>query len=291
MPLICERCRLPDAFRSVWNIHFNFESMQFICSDCYVERSGLPRGELSSGERGEILTRLITEEVNIDPVYQKSLFDKRLRMFGYNGADSNSALDVVPKEARPMRCRKIRATIIAVLLMVSLSLFSGCMKSVKSEEMAKSTGVAKSEGMVKSEEVVKPLPPPQEPPAKGAPSAVQPATTLAESPLQDIFFDFDKSNIRGDAQPILKEDLQWLRANQAAQITIEGHCDERGTAEYNLALGERRAKATRDYLVAAGIDDKRIRVVSFGKERPFVPGHDESAWKWNRRAHFVASER
>ena len=130
----------------------------------------------------------------------------------------------------------------------------------------------------------------QEPPAIGAPSAQQPTMAGKESPLKDIFFDFDKSAIRNDVKSNLAEDLQWLNANPTAQITIEGHCDERGTAEYNLGLGERRTKAARDYLVAAGIDAKRIKAVSFGKERPFVMGHDESAWKWNRRAHFVVNE-
>jgi len=128
-----------------------------------------------------------------------------------------------------------------------------------------------------------------EPPAIGAPSAQQPAGK--ESPLKDIFFDFDKSTMRDDAKPNLNEDLQWLNANPTAQITIEGHCDERGTAEYNLGLGERRATAIRDYLVAAGIDARRIKTVSFGKERPFVLGQDEAAWAWNRRAHFVVGGR
>lgn len=140
-------------------------------------------------------------------------------------------------------------------------------------------------GCPKSEEIVKPSPSVQE-----SPSAEQIAMAQRESPLKDIFFDFDKSNIRDDAKPNLDEDLQWLRANQTAQTTIEGHCDERGTVEYNLGLGERRAKAARDYLVAAGIDVRRIKTVSFGKERPFVLGHDEAAWKWNRRAHFVVGE-
>ena len=134
------------------------------------------------------------------------------------------------------------------------------------------------------EEEVKPATLIQEPPAAGAPSA-------KESPLKDIFFDFDKSTIRDDAKPNLNEDLQWLNANPAEQITIEGHCDERGTSEYNLGLGERRARAARDYLAAAGIKAKRIKIVSFGKERPFVMGHDEAAWKWNRRSHFVVGER
>jgi peptidoglycan-associated lipoprotein len=108
-----------------------------------------------------------------------------------------------------------------------------------------------------------------------------------ESVLKDAFFDFDKSSIRPDAKLNLDENAKWLKANPNAALTIEGHCDERGTREYNLGLGQRRAKAAKDYLVSAGIDAKRIKIISYGKERPFVPGHDESAWKWNRRAHFV----
>jgi peptidoglycan-associated lipoprotein len=106
-------------------------------------------------------------------------------------------------------------------------------------------------------------------------------------PLQDIFFDYDKSIIRDDQKAVLNQDIAWLKATPAAKITIEGHADERGTNEYNLALGERRAKATKDYLVATGIDAARIATITYGEERPFVLGHDESAWKWNRRAHFV----
>lgn len=139
--------------------------------------------------------------------------------------------------------------------------------------------------------MVTPPSPVQEPPAKGAPSAGPTGTASKGSALKDIFFDFDRANIRDDAKPNLSEDLQWLKANSSAHITIEGHCDERGTAEYNLGLGERRAKATRDYLVAAGIDATRMKVISYGKERPFVLGHDEAAWRWNRRAHFVVGER
>jgi peptidoglycan-associated lipoprotein len=135
--------------------------------------------------------------------------------------------------------------------------------------------------------MVKPPTSLQEPPAKGI-SADQ---RNGRQGFPSDIFDFDKSNIRGDAKPNLSEDAQWLKANSTAKITIEGHCDERGTAEYNLGLGERRAKATMDYLVAAGIDAKRMKMISYGKERPFVLGHDESTWKWNRRAHFVVGER
>lgn len=185
---------------------------------------------------------------------------------------------------RPWRLSTISST--GLLLSIAL-LLSGCPKRA---ELAGTEAIS-TPRTTQSEEKVKPTTPIQEPPATGAPSAQQSAMAGKESPLKDIFFGFDKSTIRDDAKPNLNEDLQWLNANPTAQITIEGHCDERGTAEYNLGLGERRAKAARDYLVAAGIDARHIKTVSFGKERPFVMGHDEAAWKWNRRAHFVVGER
>ena len=129
-----------------------------------------------------------------------------------------------------------------------------------------------------------PSPPREEPVAQVAQAASK------DSPLKDIFFDFDKAEIRQDAKGPLEEDIKWLKAHPQAAITIEGHCDERGTSEYNLGLGERRAKVTKDYLVASGIDRTRTATVSYGKEGPFVLGHDESAWKWNRRAHFVVTK-
>jgi len=123
--------------------------------------------------------------------------------------------------------------------------------------------------------------------------AVQPAQPAAAakpaaaSPLKDVFFDFDRAMIRDDQKGVLNENVAWLKQNSGAKVTIEGHCDERGSNEYNLALGERRAKAVKDYLAAAGVPADRIATVSYGEERPFVLGHDESAWKWNRRGHFV----
>jgi peptidoglycan-associated lipoprotein len=95
------------------------------------------------------------------------------------------------------------------------------------------------------------------------------------------------SNIRDDQKAALNDNVSWLKANSRVKMTLEGHCDERGTSEYNLGLGERRAKAVKDYLVAAGIAADRVATISYGKERPFVLGHDESAWKWNRRGHFA----
>jgi peptidoglycan-associated lipoprotein len=119
--------------------------------------------------------------------------------------------------------------------------------------------------------------------ASAAPSAA------ATSPLKDAFFDYDKALLTDEAKVALNGDVAWLKANPRAQITVEGHCDERGTSEYNLGLGDRRAKAVREYLVAAGVDGGRIRTISYGKERPFVQGHDEAAWRWNRRGHFVVA--
>jgi peptidoglycan-associated lipoprotein len=124
-----------------------------------------------------------------------------------------------------------------------------------------------------------------------APAPVAQASKTPEVTVKDIFFDFDQAAIRDDSKKTLADNILWLKANGAAKVTIEGHCDERGTSEYNLALGERRARVTRDFLVAAGVEAGRINTISFGKERPFVLGHDESAWKWNRRAHFSISEK
>ena len=108
--------------------------------------------------------------------------------------------------------------------------------------------------------------------------------------LQDVFFDFDKSGLRADARQALDENIQALNDNSQARIVVEGHCDDRGTVEYNLALGQRRARAVRDYLVARGIDSDRISTISYGEERPFCLGQDESAWQCNRRGHFVVVE-
>ncbi|MDE3156600.1 MAG: peptidoglycan-associated lipoprotein Pal, partial [Acidobacteriota bacterium] len=109
----------------------------------------------------------------------------------------------------------------------------------------------------------------------------------AEKPLDDAFFDFDKSELKDDARQALSKDAQWLQKWTTVMVTVEGHCDERGTAEYNLALGQRRAAAVKDYLVSLGVDASRITVVSKGKEDPFCTEHDEACWSQNRRGHFV----
>ena len=128
---------------------------------------------------------------------------------------------------------------------------------------------------------------PQTPPPAPAPAETAPAPAPGSSDFQPVFFDFDSYTLRTDARTALDADARLLRDHANLQVTIEGHCDERGTVEYNQALGEKRAQAARDYLTAAGVDASRLQIVSYGKERPFDPGHDEAAWAKNRRAHFV----
>lgn len=113
------------------------------------------------------------------------------------------------------------------------------------------------------------------------------AAATAEDAVKDIYFDFDKSNIRPDAREVLKANADYFLKNGAAAIVIEGNCDERGTAEYNMALGQRRAQEAKKYLVNLGVKGSAIKTISYGKERPVDPGHNEEAWAKNRRDHFV----
>ena len=108
-----------------------------------------------------------------------------------------------------------------------------------------------------------------------------------DSPLKPLFYELDSSEVSADGQQVLQANAAVLKKYPTWQITIEGHCDERGTAEYNLALGERRALAAKTYLVSLGIPADKVRTVSYGKEFPFDAGHDDAAWSKNRRAHFV----
>lgn len=119
------------------------------------------------------------------------------------------------------------------------------------------------------------------PPAPPAPAAVSEVLLL-----KDIYFDFDKYNLKDDAKKSLSENFNWLRANPAVRIEIEGHADERGSDEYNLALGERRASAAKGYLKVLGIPEERMTTISYGEFRPMDPRHNEEAWAKNRRDHF-----
>lgn len=184
-------------------------------------------------------------------------------------------------------------TLVAVLVLAVGLLVSACPR-------APQVGEAQPSGMGATTPAPSPPPPVAAPVAPAAPPKVaeepvrppaavaeRPVTPPGAPPLEDAFFDFDKSDLRADAKASLNRNLAWLKANAGIKIALEGHCDERGTNEYNLALGERRAKSVQEYLVAAGIAADRIKTISYGEERPFVLGHDESAWRYNRRGHFA----
>lgn len=112
-----------------------------------------------------------------------------------------------------------------------------------------------------------------------------------EKPLGTIYFDYDSAVVRNDARGVLDADAAWLKKFRTVKVLVEGHCDERGTEEYNLALGEKRAKAAQDYLLSTGITADRIKIISYGKSQPINPGHDESSWQMNRRAQFLIIEK
>ena len=136
-----------------------------------------------------------------------------------------------------------------------------------------------------------PPPAPRETPRTPTEDEIFASKTLdqlnAEKPLSDVFFDLDQAQIRDEARPTLQKDADWMKRWSATKVTIEGHADSRGSAEYNLALGDRRASAVRAYLVSLGIAADRIQVVSKGKEAPFCTEENEACWQQNRRGHFV----
>lgn len=138
-----------------------------------------------------------------------------------------------------------------------------------------------------------PAPPPPSPPAAAAltEDEIFARKTLeqlnAERPLGDVYFDLDAAAVRDDARPLLQKNAEWMKRWASTRITVEGHCDERGSGEYNLALGDRRGTAVKDYLVSLGVVGDRITVVTKGKESPSCTDSNEACWQQNRRGHFV----
>jgi peptidoglycan-associated lipoprotein len=144
-------------------------------------------------------------------------------------------------------------------------------------------------------------PPPPPPPAPAPAPAPAPLTEdevfarksldqlNAEKPLGDVFFDLDESTVRDDARPLLQRNADWMKRWTSTQVIIEGHADSRGSSEYNLALGNRRASAVKDYLVNLGVGANRITVIGKGKEQPFCTEENEACWSQNRRGHFIVS--
>ncbi len=182
-----------------------------------------------------------------------------------------------------------KSLVITVLILCVGLVMMGCPKKT----------VVKEEPSVKKEEAAKPE-------AERAPKEKEQATkeqfekslaaerspgiqgqVFESSLLKDIHFNFDKYDIRPEDSAILKENAALLKKFSNVKVQIEGHCDARGTVEYNLALGERRANKTKDYLVSLGISTDRISTISYGKERPLDPGQNEEAWAKNRRAHTI----
>ena len=112
----------------------------------------------------------------------------------------------------------------------------------------------------------------------------------SKAALKDVHFAYDNYDLSEEAKSVLVNNAKWLEQNSDQKVTIEGHCDERGSTEYNLALGEKRAKSVRDYVVSLGIDHSRLDIISYGESMPLDPGHTEEAWAKNRRAHFVITK-
>jgi len=171
-----------------------------------------------------------------------------------------------------------------LILVLSLILFiSGCAK--KGVEQAEEITPPETEATTEAPGMDIQMPGTEEGVSAAAGPMIEEEIATFED--RDIYFDFDKFNLVPEARKVLAEKASFLNAHPEIKIKVEGHCDERGTREYNLALGERRAKSAQDYLIFLGINPTRISTISYGEERPLDPGHNEEAWAKNRRTHFV----
>jgi peptidoglycan-associated lipoprotein len=190
---------------------------------------------------------------------------------------------------------KMKQRMIALLAALSMTALvaGGCANKdvVKTEEPGAATVKAETPGPVQQPSVKTEGPARQSPeaPMSIKPADSRPVKAEAEvSAFETVYFDFDSSDLRQDARNTLTKNAEILvKSKQDAKIKIEGHCDERGSAEYNLALGERRATSALQYLITMGVQPDRLSIISYGKEKPAVQGHDEEAWAKNRRAEFV----
>jgi peptidoglycan-associated lipoprotein len=172
-----------------------------------------------------------------------------------------------------------------IVLMVSLAFtFAACKKKAPDIEPTASSGTS---GITETPVDTTTPPPPVVTPPEETEITDNVLADITRQ-LQPVFFDYNKSDIREDQTTALQNNAKVLKQFARVNALIEGHCDERGTEEYNLALGERRARAAKDYLVGLGIADNRLNTISYGESKPFAEGHNEDAWQQNRRAHFVA---
>ena len=183
-----------------------------------------------------------------------------------------------------------------LVLSVAALVAVGCAKkqTVKSEGAPGAPAAATAPAPIAVEAPVKEAPaapvaaaPAEQPPPAAAAAPGVAVTEEKLSQFDDVRFDFDKSEVKEDGRKTCQVVADYLKKHPGVKLLIEGHCDERGTAEYNMALGDRRATAVMSYLVSLGVSKAALSTVSFGKEKPLDPGHDEEAWAKNRRAHFV----
>jgi len=172
------------------------------------------------------------------------------------------------------------SALIALALVASAWLLTGCPKQPTKTAEAPTTPATPPAAAPKTPEA-----PPIETPAVQEQEIVGAGKIIAA--LKTVYFDFDKSDIREDMKPVLQQDAKWLSTNTAVKVQIEGHCDERGTNEYNLALGQRRADSVKRYLIALGVSAGRLSTISYGEERPVCTQHQESCWHLNRRGQFA----
>lgn len=173
-----------------------------------------------------------------------------------------------------------------LLIALTLLLPFACQK--KGEVPIPGEGPEKKVEAPKPKEEVKPTPPPVVEPVKEPEDLGQ--FDLSKNPLDDVFFEFDKSDLTEDTKATLNRYAEVIKANAGLNILIEGHCDERGTEEYNLALGERRADRVKEYLASLGVSAETMKTISYGEARPKMEGSTEEAWAQNRRAHFLVSK-
>lgn len=206
-----------------------------------------------------------------------------------------------------MKRKSICIGIMTVIFCISMMLMTGCAKKAVSKDEGlvageKKAAAAQSEADIKKkeaeaaakEEAARKLAAEQQKEdvkelALKRDAAAAATAEKEQTAFEDIYFVFDKSTIEPEAREILKRLASLLGSNKNYSLVVEGHCDERGTVEYNLALGQRRADAAMKYLVDLGLDKESIKTITYGKERPLDPGHDEEAWAKNRRAHFLTT--
>lgn len=181
---------------------------------------------------------------------------------------------------------KIRSALLfGIILLVSVFVLWGCPKKA---EVTATPEAQKEEAPSAAEQEKARAKAEEEKRAAEAEAAARERAAAAAEGLKPVYFDFDKSFIRSDARSVMKANADWLKANPNVKVKIEGNCDERGTIEYNQALGQRRASAAKKYLTDLGISSNRISLISYGKEKPVCTEQTEECWQKNRRDDFVA---